>query len=78
MSQLLIKYLLFCLLLSTQDGITALMLASQYGAMAVVQALIAAKADLNLQDKVCFLCSFLYRFCCFMYAQNEGLLTVDH
>lgn len=43
-----------CLEFITQRGRTALMLASNFGHVAIVQALIEAKADLNLQDLVCW------------------------
>lgn len=42
--------LLYCI--TVQDGKTALHLAAEHGHASVVQLLIVAQADLNLQDKV--------------------------
>ena len=46
--------------LSTQEGLTALILASQKGHTDVVVALVDAKADPNIVEKVCVIISHLY------------------
>jgi ankyrin repeat protein len=36
-----------------QSGVTALLLAAEHGHMAIVEALVTAGADVNVQNKVC-------------------------
>ena len=43
-----------------QDGKTALHLADEHGHVGVVQVLIGVHADLNLQDKVLYVCVMLW------------------